>query len=485
MSKNSPHFVKKLIANVGNESDYVKRSVALFLNYHPINEFEPFFESIGLEPSEFSAFLPRNLMFLSDEVGLLDKYHVLCKYGIARVQMGKIYREAREVFRYDKGVLQSKLLGFEQVGMRKDFISRAVRFNLCILINGINEEFLELVSRLKCLGFENSLFEQKFFETTSYNWRQINHLLQLLLQYLGCRRCPGILFDHSGRRRPALLLIGFLLKFGCSRSDICSILLRFPQIKVEKFVWNLRRAFELLFEIEMDAVNIGRIIREHFTWIGTCRVMKASYLLCHLRSGKIHLRQIIVANPLELKKWTLGAKIERVPETKEIRLQRDRNLRIKFLTSIGFVENSKEIENVLKICRGKGEELPERFDLFVKAGISESDVTKMIRRAPQILNQSAEALEAKINVIVNELGYPVSKISSYPKVLQYTMDRVKVRCAMHRWLLEQFVVRSTLSLYSIIGSTKSCFVNTFVNRHPLGPQVWQEYKLKKANSGQY
>ncbi|KAH9619289.1 hypothetical protein KSS87_007357 [Heliosperma pusillum] len=478
MSKNSPHFLKKLVENVGYDSD-IRRSVARFLNYHPINEFEPFFESIGLEPWEFSAFLPRNLMFLSDEAGLLDNYHVLYEYGIARVQIGKIYREAREVFRYDHGVLRSKLHALEEVGISKDVVCRVVCFNPRLLINDLGEEFFELVKKLKCLGCENSWVEQNLVETTTYNWRQISHLLELL-QNMGCNdedisklvgRCPGILFDDSGR--PALLLIGFLLKFGSSRSDICSILLGFPQVKVENFVWNLRRAFELLFEIEMDAVNIGRIIRQHFTWLGTCSLKKASYVLYNLSTGKKNMCQIIMANPLVLKKWTLRAKIERLPETREMRMQRDK---IMFLTSIGFVENSKEIEKALKVFRGKGDEFPERFDCLVNAGLSESDVAEMIKAVPQILNQSIEVLEAKINVLVNDLGYPVSEVRSFPGFVTYSMDRVKLRCAMYRWLIDQNVVRSSLALRTIIGCTESRFINKYVNKHLLGPHVWQEYK---------
>ncbi|XP_074273330.1 transcription termination factor MTEF18, mitochondrial-like [Silene latifolia] len=477
MSKNSPCFVKKLVDKFRYESD-VRRSMRRFLNYHPINEFEPFFESIGLGPSEFDALLPRNLMFLSDEVGLLDNYHVLCEYGIDRPHIGKIYREARNVFRYDQGVLQSKLQAFEGAGISKDVVSRAVSFNPTLLSNGMSEEFFELVRKLKCLGFENCWVEQKF-EMTTYNWRQISHLLQLF-QYLGCNdedisklvgRYPGILFDHSGR--PALLLIGFVLKFGSSRSDICSIFLRFPQVKIEKFVWNLRRAFELLFEIEMDVVNIGRIIREHFTWIGTCSLKKASWVFFSLGTGRTHMRQIIMANPLELKKWTLGGKIERLPETREMRSRRDK---IKFLTSIGFIENSKEIEKPLMVLRGKGDDLRERFDCLVKAGLSECDVAKILIIYPHILNQKIEVLEAKISVVVNDLGYPVSIVRTFPGLLLYTMDRVKLRCAVFRWLIDQNVVPSTLALSTIIGFSESRFINKFVNRHPLGPEVWQEYK---------
>ncbi|KAK9671572.1 hypothetical protein RND81_12G039500 [Saponaria officinalis] len=478
MCKNSPHFVKKLVENVRHEPD-VRRSMARFLSYHPINEFEPFFESIGLEPSEIAPLLPRNLMFLSDEDGLLDNYHVLCEYGVKRVKLGKMYKEAKSVFRYESGILLSKLRALEEVGISKDVVVRVVCCNPTLLVRCLTNEFFELVRKLDGLGCENSWVEQRLVETTTYNWRQITHLLMLLHDVCGndeeirklVNRLPGILFDHSGRS--TLSLMGFLLKFGSSKTDICSFLLRFPQVKVEKFVWNLRRAFELLSEIEMDAMSIGRLVREHFSWMGTCTVKKANSILSNLNTGKKHMCQIVMANPMELKNWTLRAKIGRLTDTREMRSRRDK---IKFLTSIGFTENLKEIEKALTVFRGKPDELPRRFNCLVKAGLNENDVSRMIKAAPQILNQSIEVLEAKISVLVNELGYPVSSVKSFPGFLSYTTGRVKLRCAMYRWLIDQKAVRSTLSLSTIIGCTEAFFSDKYVSRHPRGPEVWQNIK---------
>ncbi|KAK9671576.1 hypothetical protein RND81_12G039800 [Saponaria officinalis] len=261
-------------------------------------------------------------------------------------------------------------------------------------------------------------------------------------------RCPGILFDHSGRS--TLSLMGFLLKFGLSKTYICSFLLRFPQVKVEKFVWNLRRVFELLSVIEMDATSIGRLVREHFSWMGMCTVKRANGIRSSLGTGKKYMCQIVMANLMKLKNWTLRAKIGRLTQTSEMRSRRDK---IKFLTSIGFTENSKEIEKALTVFRGNPDELPQRFNCLVKAGLYENDVSRMIKAAPHILNQSVEALEAKISVVVNELGYPMSSVKSFPGFLLYTTDRVKLRCAMYRWLVDQKAVRSTLSWSTIIQRT--------------------------------
>ena len=154
MSRNSPHFLEKLLKKAEIELD-IERSITRFLRYHPINEFEPFFESIGLKPSEFVSMLPRNLMFLSDDVMLLENYHVLCNYGIPRNKVGKIYKEAKEVFRCNYDVLQSKLRAFEELGLNQCTIIKLVSSSPYLLIgNVINMDFIKILEKFKSFGFE-------------------------------------------------------------------------------------------------------------------------------------------------------------------------------------------------------------------------------------------------------------------------------------------------------------------------------------------
>ncbi|KNA22797.1 hypothetical protein SOVF_030780 [Spinacia oleracea] len=477
MSKNSPRFLRKLVDQVNNEPA-IRHDVARFLRYHPLNEFEPFFESMGLEPSEFVPLLPRDLMFLSDEDGLLDNFHVLCEYGVSRGLIGRVYRRAREVFQYGSGVLISKLRDFEEFGLSKSVIVKAIIYNPCLLIDGVGKEFFKVLATLQFVGCEYDWVEQHLFENASYNWRQIFELLHLLND-MGCenkdleyslRQHPEILFDRSGRS--TFSLIGFLIKLGFTKNDICSLFLHFPQVKIEKFVRNLGRAFELLSELDMDALNIGIIIRKHFILLGSCSVKKANSLIANLNTGKKRLCKTIIENPLVLKNWVLRAKIERLPAT----TMHSRMGRIKFLSSIGLTTHSEEMAKALKLFRGKGEELRERFDCFVKAGLSAEDVAQMAKAAPQILNQSKEVIETKIRYLVNDLGYPVSSLKPFPGYIAYTMERVKLRCSMYKWLVNQNAVRPTLRLSTIIGCTDSFFEKKYVIKHPRGLVVWQEMK---------
>ncbi|KAJ0961274.1 hypothetical protein J5N97_000732 [Dioscorea zingiberensis] len=153
MSKNSPVFLQKLTAKLENEQD-IGRSLARFLRYNPINEFEPFFESLGLKPSEFHPLLPRNLIFLTDDDVLLENYHVLCNYGVPRSKIGKMYREAMEIFRYDCGVLSLKLQAYEELGLSRPTIIKLATCCPQTSNRDVNVEFLNVVDKLKTFGIE-------------------------------------------------------------------------------------------------------------------------------------------------------------------------------------------------------------------------------------------------------------------------------------------------------------------------------------------
>ncbi|KAF2307790.1 hypothetical protein GH714_031755 [Hevea brasiliensis] len=452
MSLNSPHFLGKLLQKVDTETD-IWWSVARFLRYHPINEFEPFFESLGLKPSEYTPLLPRDLMFLNDDDLLLENYHVLCNYGIPRNKMGRIYKEATQVFRYDYGVLGSKLQAYEQLGLSQSFIGKVVACSPYLLIGDVNIDFIKVFEILRKGGIELDWIEDQLLENR-YNWSQMLSLLNLFSktgyskEQLGgmIRQHPGILFEGSGCK--TLSLIGFLFKFGSSMNQICSMFLHFSHLQIGKFVLNLRQCFLFLIEIEMDMSEIGKIVRSHPLLLGSCTLKKTNTLLGTLNVGKKRLCKIIQDDPREMTKWVMGSRIERLPNSGEE--LKSRMQKIKFLLDMGLVENTDKMENALKVFRGRGTELQERFDCIVKAGLESKDVCEMIRLSPQILNQTKEVIEKKIDFLVNDLGYPISCLVNFPAYLSYTRQRVEIRVAMYNWLKEQGTVDSLLALSTIV-----------------------------------
>ncbi|KAL7134098.1 hypothetical protein ABFS83_11G004700 [Erythranthe nasuta] len=480
MSKNTPEFFDRLLTKVDIDDGDVSRSLTRFLRYHPINEFEPFFESIGLEPSQYASFLPRNLMFLNDDQLLLRNYYVLCNYGVPRNRIGRIYKEANEVFRYDYGIMQEKLLSLQSLGLKQSLVVKIVASSPYLLRGDANKEFLEFLEKLKSIGIDYDWLEENISERDSCNWKCVLELISLLGEMglkgeiLGevIKQHPDLLLECSGRI--TFCLVGFLLKFGSTHNIVQSVFLQFPRMSVVKFTYNLCHCYKFLDEIKMPVKEIGRICRLYPLLLGSCELKKVTSLLGILNCGMNRLCQMIKEDPYVLKKWVLGVRVDRLQDPN--RILNVRMMKIKFLISLGFVEDSKEMERALKVFRGKGEELQERFDCLVKLGLSREEVVEMLKVAPQILNQSKDVIETKIGCFVRDLGYSLSDLVTHPALVSYTSERVKLRLLTYKWLKDERVVHPKLTLSTLLSCSEEIFLRSWVNSHPKGPEFWERLK---------
>nr|XP_043637126.1 transcription termination factor MTEF18, mitochondrial-like [Erigeron canadensis]XP_043637127.1 transcription termination factor MTEF18, mitochondrial-like [Erigeron canadensis] len=477
ISRNSPRFLEKLLKGVEG-SENVGQSVRRFLRYHPINEFEPFFESMGLEACELSTLLPRKLMFLSDDNVLLENYHVLCQYGFAPNKIGKIYKDVKEVFRYRNGVLLSRLKELQGTVLDQSTVVKLVGSCPSILIGDRIRDVFKVVTELKIVGVVNSWFVEHLSEDESYDWK---HMLELLCIFnkLGCEKehlgrmiheHPTILLHDSGIT--ATSIIGFLLKFGATKNDIVSSFLKLPEIKIHEYDSNLRRSYHFLSEIEMDVDNIANLFRAHPHLLGSCYLKGVKTALNSLNCGKKRLCEIIKDSPQEIKSLALGLRVTPLPSSKNCTLEKT-----KFLLELGFTENSSEMKRALKRFRGRAEELQERFDCLAKFGFDKKEVVEMLKSAPQVVNQTKEVLEMKVDFLVNHLGYPLSSISGYPSSLSYAIEKVKLRCTFYKWLKEQGATNG-MAISTILACSEKQFIREKVKRHPKGIEVYQMLKKK-------
>ncbi|XP_073067071.1 transcription termination factor MTEF18, mitochondrial-like [Primulina eburnea] len=482
MSKNSPEFFDGLLRRIDIDNADVSRSLTRFLRYHPINEFEPFFESIGLKSSEYSQLLPRNLMFLNDDLLLLENYYVLCNYGIARNKIGKIYKEATEIFGYDYGVLQSKLQSFQGLGLKQSLVVKIIASSPYLLRGNMNEKIVKILHKLKNAGIRIDWLEEHISEENSYNWKCMLELVCLLSE-LGLSedelgklivQHPDLLLECSGL--VTFRLFGFLLKFGSMKTEVQNVFLQFPQIPIVKFINNLYQCHEFLIEIGMPVQDICMIIRSYSLVLGSCELKKVRSVMGALNCGKSRLGQMIKEDPNVLKKWILGRRVDRLPDPS--RVLKVREIKTDFLSSLGFIEKSKEMERAIKGFRGKGVELQERFDCLVNNGLSREEVISMLKISPQILNQTKDIIETKLNHFVKELGYPVTDLLTHPPLVSYTIERVKLRLLTYKWLKDEKAVRPKLSLSTLMSCSEKIFVRLYVNSHPRGLEFWERLKAK-------
>lgn len=488
MCKNSPFFLQNLVHKTlkNEKSINTKRLISRHLRYNPINEFEPFFESLGLKPSEYESLLPRDLIFLNDDPLLMANYHTLCNYGVPRSKMGKIFKQTPQVFKFENGVLVSKIKAYEDLGISTSILVNAVAVSPGILVGDVNVEFVKVVEMLKNIvakggdgDFDSGWIQWHFLDEVSCNWGLMLELL-CLLSNVGfsekqlaeiIRGSPCIIFEESGGK--TLSMIGFLVKFGLSVNQIALLFLEFPQISMVKFFANLRVCLQLLTEIEMEAKEIGKIFQSHTVLAGSNTLKTTKSLLGCLNVGKRRLCSILQDNPLEMKNWVLGIRVKPMVGLRDLEEEKSRVGKTEFLLHLGYVENTKEMDWAFKAFRGKGAELQERFDFIVNAGLTRDEVRRMIRVSPQILNQNTDRVKMKIEYLVKK-GFSVSDLVSFPSYLSYKSPRVKLRLSMYNWLVDHGAVNPGLALSTIIACTDNLFLQSYVKRHPSGLQVWEE-----------
>uniref|UniRef100_A0A1J3JI01 Transcription termination factor MTEF18, mitochondrial n=2 Tax=Noccaea caerulescens TaxID=107243 RepID=A0A1J3JI01_NOCCA len=477
MSKNAPLFNNNLVEKLNCDADAdIARSITRFLRYHPINEFEPFFESLGMKPSEYSHLLPRDKMFLNEDAFLLENYNTFWVYGIGLKQIGKIFKEAREVLRYETGVLASKIQAFENLGLTKTFVSKIIVCRPSILIGNMNVEVAKVLEMLKSIGIGVDWVNENLSEEEeSYDWSSMHRALSLLRDLCFdenelcelIKKHPRLVFEDSGVW--TLSLAGFQAKLGSSRSELCLFFQEFPEIQVKKCVLNLRHCFLFLNQIKMEYDEIGKIFRSHSHWLGACPLKQTKTLLSKLSVGTSRLCQIIRENPEEMRKWTMGLRVQPLPSTGE--LETSRLMKKQFLLNLGYEENSKEMERAVKKFHGRGSELQQRFDFLVSLGLNEKDVRNMVNAFPQILSQSSDLIVTKVNYVVKELGYPLSTFVAFPSCLVFTLQRMKLRLGMIPYLKGK-----VKAISSVLVCSDQHFVTHYVNRHPDGPKHWEDLK---------
>ncbi|XP_051147707.1 transcription termination factor MTEF18, mitochondrial-like isoform X3 [Andrographis paniculata] len=479
MSRNTPHFFDSLAKRVDIDEAQVKKSLTRFLRYHPINEFEPFFESIGLKPSEYLPFVPRNMMFLSDDELLLENYYALCNYGIQRDWIGKIYKEATEIFGYDYGVLSLKLQSIQNLGLNYTLVAKIIASTPRLLVE--NSGFVEFLAKLKTAGIQNDWLEEHISVEDSYDW---TGMLKVMRQFnaMGlneekikqtCTQHPQLLLECP--KHTTLPLFGFFWKFGFTFADMQNLFLQFPEISVVKFTNNICCSLKFLRDINMCFEELGWFVRSHPVLLGSSDPKSVKSLQTSLNCGKAKLNQMLKDDPNLLQKWALGLRVDPVHEAK-YRVLQATMLKTKFLLSLGYKENSKEMMEALKVLRGRGAALKDRFDCLMNSGLSHVEVASMFRLTPRILNQSKEILEMKVKFLVEELGIPVPELVGYPKILCYKIPRVKLRVLMYKWLKDEAAVPPDLALSTLLSSSDEMFMKTYVESHPRGPQIWKELK---------
>lgn len=488
MSKNSPIFLNNVLSKFEYEED-VGQSLTRFLRYHPINEFEPLFESLGVKPSELKSLLPQNLIFLNDDETLLENYHVLCNYGVPRGKIGKMYKEGMEMFRYEHGVLSLKLQSYEKLGLGKQTIIKLVTCCPVLLIGDINVNFLKVLEILKTFGVELDSIAGSLSVKSKYDWYRILEVLQFL-DGIGCNKNglslfikgqPRFVFDDSGKNIHILVVV--LLKLGLKRSELLQFFENYIRYVTKKFTQYLWRSVRFLSMIGMENERIHSIVSKHALKLGSSYCIQSKKALRKSNLSAEELCNIIEQDPCQFSALTSRKKKKvRLPKVEETFIKEKTD----FLLRIGFVENSDEMTEALSRFRGRGDELQKRFNVLVNSGLDCHTASAMIKLVPYILNQTSDVIKLKIDYLLNHLGYPLEALVSSPTYLCYSLEKIKLRFSMYNWVRKnnsttmgaknRKMVSSAIALTTILACSEARFVKYVVSLHPEGAEVWENLK---------
>ncbi|KHG09340.1 mTERF domain-containing 1, mitochondrial [Gossypium arboreum] len=420
-------------------------------------------------------------MFLTDDSVMLENFRVLRDYGIPRIKMGKMYKEFREIFEYDYGILTSKLKAYENLGLSKPIIIKLVSCCPSLLVGGVDAEFAAVLEWFKELGMEKDeiggfvsgkgiydwgrmLDTLDFLDRVGYTDEQLHNLL---------KTNPALLFQGSGKK--VYVLFGRLLKLGLKMNEVYSLFMQNPHILSVKCTKNFFKALDFLFDIAMQTEDIVHIVSTRMELMGSYSLKGPKTVCRELNVKRDELCQIIKEDPL---KWFDVASKSKIQSSIQVASKDPSTFLEKtvFLSRLGYLENSDEMLKALKQFRGRGDQLQERFDCLVNAGLDSNVVKNVIKQAPMVLNQSKHLLEKKIDCLTNWLGYPLESVVAFPAYLCYDMERINQRFSMYAWLRERGAAKSMLSLSTILACSDARFVKYFVLVHPEGPAKWDSLK---------
>ncbi|CAA7057343.1 unnamed protein product [Microthlaspi erraticum] len=483
ISKNSPRFIISLLSKIDtwNRKEEISHSLTKFLRYNPINEFEPFYESLGLCPPEISSFLQRDKVLLSDDSLMFENFHVLCYYGIPRSKIGRVYKEAREVFGYENGVMASKLEAYESLGVTKPVVIKLVTCCPSLLVGGIDSEFVAVVDKLKDLNLGCDWLGRNLSDRKTYNWGRILETMELL-EEVGCkeeklcsvlRTYPDLVGETSGNE--ACVMFDKLRKVGFEMNEIDRLVVDHPEMLLEKSLQRVLEVLKFFIRIRMDKQFIVGFVKGYMKLIcSSSPLLGSKAVLNRLKIGREELCRIIKEEPLRL--FSLASK-RKARGVKLDSLDLRNAEKTAFLLRLGYVENSDEMVIAQKKFQGRGDELQERFDCLVKAGLDYNVVTKVVKRAPHILSRPKDVIEKKISLLTDYLGYPIESLVESPTYLCYSVERIHKRFSMYIWLRERSeAVTLRLTLGTIVGVSNPRFVAYFVITHPEGPATWERIK---------
>lgn len=459
-----------------------------FLRYHPVNEFEYFFESIGITQKEISGFLPPNKFFFAEDGTILNAAGALSACGFPWNKLGILYKADASIFDEDPDDLSRRFYGFKDYGFRS------------IHVIGICLAFPSVLGGKGYLGVQaGALFEDmkrvfadfdlgSFMEENVDAWYGVCRKIRLFYDF-GCEK--GKIGELLGKNRNIFLKypeevlfrkIDFFCRLNVRKADIGLLLLKCPEILSFDLETPVISVMDFLKHFRLDSQKLRSVARMHPYVFGRHNmanlphVMRAlnlhDWFFGMMQNGNHHLLGNYVLSPPD--KDLDKDYIDGLEKVHNSRTRFHTINKLNFLHGIGYGENHLTMK-ILEHMHGTSSELQERFDCLLCLGIEFSKLCTIISFTPKVLNQSPQILEKKVNFLVQEMGLSLQYLDVFPAYVCFNLEnRIKPRYRCHLWMAENGLCTKDYSLASMIATSDKTFINRLYGIHPAIPKMWFE-----------
>lgn len=495
MSKNSRFSLLGLVSKVPFSRNRFPNSVQRFLRYHPVNEFEFFFESIGINHVEISPMLHMKKCFLCEDSKVFDAACALACYSFPWNKLCILYKGDVSIFSKEPCELEERLSHIERYG----FGSTAV-IGICLAfpyVLGVKSGFLDeidmLFDDLKRVFLDFDLASS--VEGNVDAWFEICRKIAMFYE-LGCEK--GKIGELMGRNKSIFVdyseevlaeKIDFFCRLDVNKEEVGLLVLSKPEILSFDLEARVISTIGFLKHLRLG-VNRRKLIAQTYQYsMGRNRIANLPHVLRSLDLSEWFFDRLKNGGHGLLGNYVIGSD-EDFDEDYAEHLQKIQASwtpfhtlhKLNFLHGIGFGENKLTMK-VLSLLHGPGDELQERFDCLLLGGINFSTLCKMITVSPKFLNQKAEFLEQKLKFLFLDMGLSQEELCGFPSCLCYDLEkRIMPRCLFHKWLREQDWCPYEYSLSSIVATSDKMFMARISGIHPDAPKKWFDSFLKKNDS---
>ncbi|KAH7687585.1 Transcription termination factor mitochondrial/chloroplastic protein [Dioscorea alata] len=492
IASNSPFSLSVLVSQIPFHDPsplHIPRTLRRFLSYHPINEFDFFFESIGLPRASYPS-PSRRLLFLSDDEPLLAAVNSLVRFGFPWTRLGILYREAACIFNESSELLVKRLRAFEALGLRRVcVIGICLAFpsvltadcdpggEIDLLLRDLKKVFVDF-GMDDCAGDDVDVF----FE-----------ICCRIRVFYHAGSVKGTMGEIMGRNQRVFLdlegsflaeRLDFFRKLGMHKEKVGTFVLDHVEILDFDLVNTKISLLEYLRKVELSEEEVLRVSQECPFVMGRNKlsnlpgIMRATNLhewfLDKITNDNYRYISPDFASNIGYDVKIDGEFIEDLERIKSVKMHEFLSIKLDFIRSIGFGEN-RITAKAVGLLNGTMDQLQERFDCLLELGIEYPMLCRIISSAPKVLNQGKDNILQKVNYLCNDLNYSLEYLENFPAFLCFDLEnRIRPRYRILNWLQEIGLLKKPFSPATVLANSEKRFIINLWSIHPAAPKQWLE-----------